>query len=538
MDILSLFRKIFRAPVQPAEVPTIPDVPPGDLGATSIIDMYRKEVDVTEDRHYLIQLYTDMEKDEIIGAVLDAYAEEATQRSYENDKIVWIHSDSEDIKNFGEEFLDKIKCDYNVFSLVRTIAWYGYDFELVVGDFGKGILELKPLDLSKIERVEESGILKGFQFTGGSGSITYQPWDIIHFRNLSRKRTNIYGDSILYSARKIWKKLQMIEDAVIIYRLRRHPDRLVFYIDTGKASPVEQLKIINRWKQALRKSFYVKDSTIRQEIRIFAADEDLFFPKAEGNNSSIDVLKGSSNVGDIYDLEYFLNKLFGALKVPKAYFGFEGEINAKASLVQQDIRFARSVAKLQTFVMEGLATAFQIDLIYRGIDPTDPAHSFKFRMVPVSYLEEMARQEIYDTRIKAMQDFSSLFNSLEITKEKWVSWVFRNLGGFTEEETAFLLSGVEKEEVSAEEVAGESLSAEDSRRLKKALSSTPKGRSIISELNEILAKAGSFSSDKLLRREHLGLMKVNKEEKPLVEKTNGNSEIQRRLKYRKEELLR
>lgn len=401
-------------------------------GDKTIAEDYYSSLELKKGIRPDYDFYDDMDEDEIIGSVLDAYAEDSTQVNYENGKTVWPESTNDSIVEIIEELFDDIVLEEIVFSLIRDIAKQGNDFEGAVGGFDQGVIGLDPKDPRKIKRVDHIGKLKGFEIEGSRESLP--PWAIVHFRLLSRNRKSPYGDSILWNARKIYRKIKWIEDAIILYRLRRAPDRTIWYIDTNNVGPQEQLRLANKWRKTIKKNIARTPEGLKQDLRLMAADTDIFFPKNRDSQSNVEHLAGSANVGDIWDLEYFLNKLFGSLRAPKGYFGFEGEIDAKASLVQQDFKFARGCVKLQRALLIGLSQLVQIHLAYKRIDPLREENAFILRMSPVSFLEEQFRQEITSLRIDTVDRLLDMGEKLGFKKAIWIDHVLMQFGGFSQPE--------------------------------------------------------------------------------------------------------
>lgn len=476
----NILRSVFglSTPERPSQ-----EVDPWEFGESDLVKQYYSSMEMKKGTKPDYNFYDQMDEDEVISSVLDAYAEDSTQVNYDTNRTVWCESSNPDIVKIVHDLFDEIVLEEFIYSIVRDLAKYGNTFEGANGGFDQGVIGLDSKDPRKVTRREHLGKLLGFQFEGSKETIP--PWAIVHFRLLTRNRRNPYGDSILWNARKIYRKVKWIEDAVILYRLRRAPDRTIWYIDTGAVGPQEQLKLANKWRHAVKKNLAKTGDGLRQDIRILAADEDIFFPKNKNNDSKIDVLKGSNNVGDIWDLEYFLNKLFGSLRAPKAYFGFEGEIDAKASLVQQDFKYARGCVKLQRATLVGLATLVQIHLAFKRMDPLKEENEFILRMSPVSFLEEQFRQELVNLRVDTVDKLVDMGEKLGFNKDEWVNHVLKQFGGFTAPEIEKFHASTEKDQ---------------SETLEKLISNTGFQKHFHSSLMESL---GAFESKTLGTSYHI-----------------------------------
>ena len=159
-----------------------------------------------------------------------------------------------------------------------------------------------------------------------------------------------YGSSVLEAARRIWRQLILIEDAMMVYRVIRAPERRVFYIDVGNVPPEDVANYVEQAKNSLKVNKVVGSSGGNVDLRYnpMAVDEDYFIPVRGGDSGTrIDSLAGGQNTSAIEDVQYIQKKLFAALKIPKAYLGYDEEVGSKATLAQEDIRFSRSIARIQ-----------------------------------------------------------------------------------------------------------------------------------------------------------------------------------------------
>jgi hypothetical protein len=230
----------------------------------------------------------------------------------------------------------------------------------------------------------------------------------------------------------------MMEDSIVMYRLRRAPDRDVYYIDIGGAPIDEGINIVRMWRRALKKHHGVKSSSgeLRSDMNPLAPDEDLFWPTKEGSNSRIERLSGAANVGDVWDFKLMIDRLFSTLRAPKEYFGFNegGGFNADKSLAQIDIRWARGCKICQKGLTTGMTKTAMIHLALLGINPVDPQNEFETHMTPISFLDEQQRLELYTLRLQAIENMNRLFGDVKgINQTKWFTWLLHKFGGFGSE---------------------------------------------------------------------------------------------------------
>jgi len=175
--------------------------------------------------------------------------------------------------------------------------------------------------------------------------------------------------------------------------------------------------------------------------------EDVFWPMRQDANTRVEPLSGSGNVGEIYDVEYFLNAFFGAATAPKAYFGFEGEINSKATLQQQDVRFARTLKRVQRATIFGIRQVLDIHFtLLRASEGGDEKYDFAkaanqylVQMSPISYLDEFERIELVQMRYQLVESMGNLAQSMQIDARTWQAYVLLNFAKLPEDMVMRLL---------------------------------------------------------------------------------------------------
>ena len=209
-----------------------------------------------------------------------------------------------------------------------------------------------------------------------------------------------YGTSVLEPARRIWRQLTLLEDAMMAYRIVRSPERRVFKIDVGNLPPEEIEQYMQKVMTQMKRNQVVDVDSGRVDLRYnpLSVDEDYFIPVRQGSSSSIETLAGGQYTGDIDDVKYLRDKLFAALKIPASYLSrAEGAEEDKATLAQKDIRFARTIQRLQRVIISELEKIGIIHLFtlgYRG----DDLISFKVSLNNPSKIAEL--QEL----IRALED--------------------------------------------------------------------------------------------------------------------------------------
>lgn len=416
---------------------------------------YASAVKPPYDRRRRYDIYDEMDEMELIASILDAYAEDSTQFDREKKASVWIEAENSKVKSILDAMFERLKVEEWVEAATRDVGKYGDDFAELDFKDNIGITGIDWRDPRDIERIENrQGTLVGFEETKNLKNIvamlekgdknikyTYKPWDIIHFRLYRRKREwkqkyrNIYGTSLLAGSERIGKQVKILDDLLMVRRLTKTLDTRIYKIDTARSSVEEEVLILKRWKNALKRRPFIDPVTTDRfdsPFDPFTFQEDLFWPVKEGSNSSVEVMQGQPNVADIVDIEHFRDKLFGSLRAPKGYFGYEGDINAKATLSSQDMKWGRACNSLQRAVRNGLTRICQIELALHNIDAMSA--KFTVKMVVPSVLEDLSRLEAMQTMIDAAERMASLGETLNLSSEAWREHILKSVFGMSEQD--------------------------------------------------------------------------------------------------------
>ena len=220
-----------------------------------------------------------------------------------------------------------LNIESNLFGWSRSLCKFG-DFMLYLDiDEQLGIRNVISLPIDEMERMEGEDKTNPnyIQYQWNSGGLTFENWQIAHFRVLGNDKYAPYGTSVLEPSRRIWRQLTLLEDAMMAYRIVRSPERRVFYIDVGNIAPQDVEQFMQRVTTQMKRNQLVDSSTGRVDLRYnpLSIDEDYFIPVRSGNSSRVESLPGGSYTGDIDDVKYLRDKLFSALKVPMSYLSRE-----------------------------------------------------------------------------------------------------------------------------------------------------------------------------------------------------------------------
>ena len=365
-----------------------------------------------------------------IASAMDIYADEMTT-SNEFNKLVKIDCRNDEIKSIIEAlFYDALNIEFNAFGWARTMCKYGDFFLYLDIDEVLGVKSVIGLPSGEVERMEGQDPTNPnyVQYQWNSANMTFENWQCAHFRILGNDKHAPYGTSVLDPARRIWRQLVLIEDAMLAYRVVRAPERRMFKIDVGNIAPQDVEQYMEKVKTSLKRNTLVDASTGRVDLRYnpLSVEEDYFIPIRGGVGSDITTLAGASQLNDIDDVKYIRDKLFSAIKIPHSYLTMtEGGDEDKTTLAQKDIRFARTIQRLQRAFMselEKIAVVHLFTLGFRGPDLI----SFKLSLNNPSKLAEL--QEIEYIRTK----FDLANNVVEGMFSK--HWIAENILRMTDEE--------------------------------------------------------------------------------------------------------
>ncbi len=321
--------------------------------------------------------FSEMEATPEICSALDIYAEESVSPGADG-RVLHIFSDNRKIQELLESlFYDTLNVEFNLVMWVRNLCKYGdfFLFNDVSPEYG--VINCIPISISEIEREEgfdpkDPMAVRYRWITQGNQML--ENWQITHFRLLGNDAFLPYGSSVLEAARRIWRQLILIEDAMLVYRVIRAPERRVFYIDVGNVPPEEVANYLEQAQTSLKRNPIVDKNTGKVDLRYnpMAVDQDYFLPVRGGETGTkIDTLAGGQNTAAIEDVQYIQKKLFAALKIPKAYLGYDEDVGAKATLAQEDIRFSRSILRIQKTILAELNKLAMIHLYSHGYEGED-----------------------------------------------------------------------------------------------------------------------------------------------------------------------
>ncbi len=378
--------------------------------------------------------YTDFDQMEYtpeIASSLDIYADEMTTSSVYR-PIINIACSNQEIKGVLDTLFHSIlNIEYNLYGWSRSMCKYGDFFLYLDIEEDEGIKNVIGLPSNELERLEgeDENNPNYIQYQWNSAGLTLENWQVGHFRILGDDRFAPYGTSILEPARRIWRQLTLLEDAVMAYRIVRSPERRVFKIDVGNIAPQDVEQYMQKVMTQMKRNQIVDANSGRVDLRYnpLSIEEDYYIPvRGTASGTDISTVGGGQYTGDIDDVKYLRDKLFSALKIPMSYLARgDGADEDKSTLAQKDIRFARTVQRLQRSVvseLEKIAVIHLFTLGYRGNDLL----SFSLMLNNPSKLAELQELEHWKARFEAADGASQGYFSRR--------WVAKNILNINEEE--------------------------------------------------------------------------------------------------------
>jgi hypothetical protein len=378
-----------------------------------------------------LQLFRDydmMDNDPIISSVMDIYADESTVKD-EFGQVLSIRSKNEQIQDILHNlFYDILNVEFNLWPWVRNMAKYGDFFLFLDIDEKYGVVNVIPLSVYETIRIEgqDPGNPFSVKFKIENdflnlGKTEFDNYEIAHFRLLSDTNFLPYGKAMIEGGRRIWKQLQLMEDAMLIHRIMRAPDKRKVLVDIGNIPPAEIDTHMQRIIDRMKKTPLVDPKTGDYNLRynMMNITEDFYLP-VRGKDSGTDIqnLPGLQ-FNAIEDIEYLRNKLMAAFKVPKSFLGYEEDNSGKASLAAQDVRFARTIERIQRIMVSELTKIAIIHLYVQGFTDEDLI-DFELEMSSPSVIFEQEKLNLWKEKIQLAKD---------ITDSKYLSreWVYHNV---------------------------------------------------------------------------------------------------------------
>jgi len=378
------------------------------------------------------ELYTDyesMDTDAIISSALDIYADESTMKN-EFDQVLTITCQNENVQKILHNlFYDICNIEFNLWPWIRNMAKYGDFFLKLDIAEGYGVVNVVPLSTYEMQREEgedpKDPYKVAFKQDGQGGNIEYQNFEIAHFRLLSDANFLPYGKSMIEPARKTWKQLTMMEDAMMIHRIMRAPEKRIFKIDVGNIPPNEVDAYMQAIIDKMKKVPYIDTTTGEYNLKFNMQNmmEDFYLPTRGGESGTgIESVQGL-DFNAIDDIEYLKNKMMSALRVPKAFLGYDEQVEGKATLAAEDIRFARTIERIQRIAVSELTKIAIVHLYSQGFKDEDLVN-FELNLTTPSTVYEQEKISIWQEKIRLASDIQQS----KLLSDEWIYENILNMG--------------------------------------------------------------------------------------------------------------
>ena len=362
-----------------------------------------------------------------IGAALDIVSEESALADSLG-SIVTVQSKSERVKSILEDlFVNRLNLQLTAQMVIRAMCKYGNQFMLLDIDHKNGVKGWKQLPVFNVERIEN-----GIQNPYGAGAsiavngvnidnadlstqfiwlddnnsqIPFRDWQIAHFRLITNSLYLPYGVSYLNAARRHWRMLSLMEDMMLIYRLERSVERRVYKIFVGAIDDADVGAYVEQIANEFKRTPIIDPMTGQLDLRknILGIDQDLFIPVRDENAATpIDTLSAGQNMTALDDIKFVQNKVLTALRIPKSFLNFEETAGDGKNLALMDIRFTRTVNRIQQAFLMELTKVASIHLFLLGFD--DELNNFTLSMKNPSTQAEQLEIETTQKKIDAVRD--------------------------------------------------------------------------------------------------------------------------------------
>jgi hypothetical protein len=389
----------------------------------------------------LFRDYDSMDSDPILSAALNVYADECTARN-EFGNVLKIHHEDAEIKQILENlFYDILNVEFNLWPWARNLVKYGdFYLQLEMAE-NLGIVNVLPLSTYEMSRVEGFDpqnpqrvkfVYAPYQnpYSGPSSTPKkeYENYEIAHFRLNGDSNFLPYGKSMIEGGRRVWKQLQLMEDAMLIHRVMRAPEKRIFKVDVGNIPPNEVDNYMQKIINSSKKVPFVDERTGEYNLKYNMQNliEDYYMPvRGSDNGTSIDTLKGLE-YNMIDDINYLKNKFMAALQIPKAYLGYEEDTNGKATLAAMDVRFAKTIERIQRVMVSELTKIAIVHLYAQGIDD-DRLTNFTLELTIPSKIYEQEKVELYTSKV-------ALIQQMQQTKMVSKEWMYETILNMAKDE--------------------------------------------------------------------------------------------------------
>jgi len=437
------------------------------------------------DMESMYKLWEEMAVWDLLAAALVEVVDEACQYDDSCPGSIWYECNNQDVEDNLNEMLKTIKAEEKLPSQVYYVSALGNCFEKLDYEPGVGVVgttAVHPLEMRRywLKRNREC---IGFRWAGNKPdrdpvfklandkepiqrvAMTdnkniedlYYPWDFLHFRRIYRQRMSEHGEPIFNEAQGIYKKLKLAVDQMVVHRAQVQPDRYRIDIDVGSQPPTEQLKTVNRWKQAMRAklSFGQGDgagnpTAFESFYNPLSLDTILYVAKPKDTNHTIDKIPGTANVPDVYDIELLVNLFFSIIGMPKWWIG-AAEAQQPASgkaLLATDMRFLRKIKQIRRPIVQGYEWLGYFHCLLKGHNVKDL--EIQAKMSPIGGLEDQMKLELLGLQADILERLGSVMEQYNLPRDAWLDLIFKRFLHLPDEVVNVFLTALPPEQAQVE----------------------------------------------------------------------------------------
>ncbi len=415
----------------------------------------------------MLTLWDEMSTWDLVAAALVEIVDEATQTDANSPGTIWYQCNDQQFEEELNDMLVRLEIEKTLQSQVWHIAALGNHFEKIEYAPVEGVLGLSFIHPTDIRRywLERNRKVIGFRWAGHkpnkedvfvmpdnktpverismnngqSVEELWYPWDFMHFRRMFRMRISEHGEPIFAEADGIYKKLRLAIDQMVVFRAQVQPDRYAINIDVQEQPPIEQMKTVQRWRQALRSKLafgqvgnpneFNSAADFTSYYNSLALDTIIYLAQPKGFTNAITKLPGTPDVPDVYDIELLTDLFYSIIGMPRAWFGGDGankeggEAPSGKALLAQDIRFLRKIKSIRRPIINEYQWLGYFHAVLKGknIEQLD----IKAMMPPIGSLEEQMKLEMLQSQAEVLDVLADVMDKYRLPKEAWIETIFK-----------------------------------------------------------------------------------------------------------------
>jgi hypothetical protein len=477
----------------------------------------------------MLQLWDEMSQWDLIAAALVEITDEATQTDANSPGTLWFQCNDKDFEEELNDLAERLDIESLIQSQIWHVAAMGNHFEKLEYAPVEGIQGMSfvhPMDIRRYW-LERNRKCVGFRWNGHTPDREdvfvmpdnetpvervalaanqnvedlWYPWDFLHFRRMFRMRISEHGEPVFAEADGIYKKLRLALDQMVVHRAQIQPDRYNINIDVQDQPPIEQMKTVQRWRQALRAklSFGQTGDTSRLgEVADFqsfynawALDTVIYLAQPKGFNNTIGKLQGTQQVPDVYDIELLTDLFYSIIGMPRAWFGGQREGGSESpsgrALLAQDIRFLRKIKSIRRPVINGYTWLGYFHAILKGINVENL--DIRAMMPPIGGLEEQMKMELLEKQAGVLGVLGDVMDQYQLPKEAWIEVIFKRYMHLPDDVVHVFLTALPApvgQDASESRKTNAPSTMKLLRKIEEKVSRTPGAGELITQLKEVV----------------------------------------------------